>query len=220
MTSLLMLLALTACNTPTPESNNTLTPDLTVLLAPDQARVGAVTDETALWGGISAEATGGDYKIYNHKVQFAIQAPREGSYYLPEGGSVIDADVIRPPGMPGQDLVDEWVGMAGLGRLLDAKSIEVVDNGLDSGIAILTARGYETPMALIEGALEAPGQLIPDLGLKIEHTYILPADSWLMEVQTTVTATDQEATFAPGDTLFGAADIATWWGPLTGYDGI
>lgn len=193
--------------------------DLAVALAPGQARAGVVVDERALWGGISAEAQRGDIKLYNDRVRFAIQGARDGSYYIRQGGHVVDADIVRPPDQPGEDLVDEWLPMAGLGRLIDAVEVEVVDDGRASGVAVVRATGGESPLELLEGAVEAPGALVQDFGLQIVHTYRLPADAWLLEVTTEVTATDTEALFNPGDVLMGAFDAADWWGPGRGYAG-
>lgn len=215
-----VVLLLAACRGSDGDRTETLPPvDLTVALAPGQARAGVVGDESALWGGISAEARRGDLKLYNDRVRFAIQAARDGSYYVRQGGHVIDADIVRPPDQPGADLVDEWAPMIGLGRLIDAVEVEVVDDGRESGVAVVRATGGESPLELLEGAIEAPGALIEDYGLKVEHTYRLPADSWLLEVTTKVTATDTEALFNAGDVLMGAFDAADWWGPGRGYSG-
>jgi hypothetical protein len=215
------MLVLVACGgTPTPQNEVLPALDLAAQLGPGQSRAGFVNDPNALWGGISAEGATGDIKIYNDRVRFVIQARGESDFYLPQGGHVVDADIVRDAGEPGRDLVDEWVGMAGLGRLMDAVSVNVIDDGRDSGTAVVEATGYESPLHLLEGAIEAHGQLIPDLGLTLTHRYTLPADSWLMRVDTTVTSSDQTATFNIGDAIMGAADAASWWGPGNGYGGL
>ena len=88
-------------------SPTTDTPDLTEALGEGQSRAGVVTDETALFGGISAEGQAGDVKLYNSRVRFVIQAPGESNYYVGYGGSIVDADIVRPAGQPGQDLIDD-----------------------------------------------------------------------------------------------------------------
>src|SRR5690606_11988635 len=92
-------------------------PDLTERLGPEEVRAGVVTDERALFAGISAEGRAGDVKIYNDRARFVIQGLREGSYLVGEGGIVIDADVVRPDGQPGRDAVDDWGPMFGFARL-------------------------------------------------------------------------------------------------------
>ena len=140
--------------------------DVTVNLADGQARAGVVGNETALWAGLSAEGQLGDIKIYNSRVRFIIQAARVGSYYLDQGGSVIDADLARPLNQPGRDLVDEWAGMAGLGRLVEPEQIRIVDNGAISNVAVVEVTGWDSPLHLMEGALEANGVLFPPSGLQ------------------------------------------------------
>src|SRR5690349_12237347 len=88
--------------------------DLTEVLEAGQVRAGVIADEAAVFGGISAEGRAGDVKIYNDRVQFVIQAARPGSFCLPEGGGVIDADIVRPEGQLGHDAVEEWGSMFGL----------------------------------------------------------------------------------------------------------
>ena len=80
--------------------------DLTERLGEGEVRAGTITDERALFGGISAEGQTGDVKIYNAQAQFVIQAVRESGYYVEYGGAVIDADIIRAAGQPGQDMID------------------------------------------------------------------------------------------------------------------
>ena len=115
-----MLPLLLACR-PDPEPEPIETPDLVEALSDDEARAGIVTDEAALFGGISAEGQAGDIKLYNSRVQFIIQSVRPSGYYVEYGGGIIDADVIRPEGQPGRDVIDEFHVMAGVGRLMDAE---------------------------------------------------------------------------------------------------
>jgi len=189
-------------------------PDLSVALAPGETRAGVVSTSSPLFAGISAEGQVGDIKIYNHQVRFIIQGVRDGSYIAHQGGNLIDADIVRPPDQPGRDMIDEWQAMAGFGRLLQAHSVTVVNDG-QKGDAVVVAEGWESPFDLINGALE--GNLIPDLGLKIRTEYRLPADSWFLEVTTTVTATDGDASFQPGDVIQGAQEGTQTWAPGVGY---
>lgn len=218
--SALVALILAGCGSASRQQEEVSGPlDLTVKLAPGQSRAGLAGDDRAWWAGVAAEATRGDAKIYNDRVQFAIQGPRPGDHYVAQGGAVVDADIVRPVGQPGRDFVEEWAGMAGLGRLLDLDEIEIVDDGRDSGVAVVRTAGPESPLHLLEGAIESPGTLIPDKGLWIEHVYTLPADSWLMEVTTTVTATDTAHTYAPGDVILGSTDAGQAFNPVSGYQG-
>jgi hypothetical protein len=191
--------------------------DLTERLPSGEARAGVVTDEHALFGGISAEGRAGDLKIYNDRVQFVIQGLRDGDYYVVQGGAVIDADIVRPDGQPGRDAVDEWAGMYGAGRLIDPDAVTVVNSGALGGPAIIHAEGHESVMRLLTGALEAP-DLVPDLGLDLAVDYVLDPDSWLLEVRSTLTATDQDVTLQPADVLMAGLEVVDPWDPGVGLE--
>lgn len=192
-------------------------PDLTQVLSADEVRAGKVSDPRALWAGISAEGAVDDFKIYNDRVRFLIQAPKESGYYFQQGGSVIDADLVRPAGQPGRDLVDDWVGMYGIARVQDAQTVKVIDDGAESGRAVIRVEGPEGAMGIAEGAL-GNDDLVPDLGLSMRTDYILEPGAWWMRVETTLTATDGDATFAPGDLLIGSLDSGKRWVPGTGLE--
>lgn len=209
-----LLLVLLACDRETPAPDPL---DLTLTLGADEVRAGAVTQAEALWGGIAAEGALGDYKIYNDRVRFLIQAPKPSGYYFQQGGAVVDADLVRPAGQPGRDLVDDWVGMFGIARVQAAETVRVLDDGVASGRAVIRVEGPEGAMGIAEGAL-GNDDLVPDLGLQIRTDYILEPGAWWMRVETTLTATDDDATFAPGDLLIGSLDAGSRWLPGTGLD--
>lgn len=205
-----MLLLLSAC--PGPESTP---PDLTARLEPGEARAGIIVDEGSLFGGISAEGQLGDVLLYNDRVRFIVQGPRVGHYYIAQAGGVVDADIVRPEGALGRDLVDDWTTMMSVGRVAYAEHFAVLDDGRDSGVAHLRVWGHESPFELVTGVVEDPG-FVPDLGLDFVTDYVLPADSWAMTVTTTFTAIDGEATFVPGDMLQASLDASNSWTPGTG----
>lgn len=203
-----MLLLLLACPKPHLEPL-----DLTERLSSGQVRAGRITDEQALFGGIAAEGQVGDFKIYNDRVAFIIQSRRQGSYMSTYGGNVIDADIIRDDGI-GRDLVIEWAPNLGFGRFVDPTSVRLADDGRD-GTACVRVVGDEAAFQYLSGGFEIPHV---DLGLRVVTDYILEPDSYTLEVRSTITATDGEATFAPGDILSGAREIADPWEPGVGLD--
>lgn len=190
-------------------------PDLSEALGPGQARAGVVSDPAALFGGGSAEGRVGDVKLYNDRIQVILQGLRQGDYYVRQPGGVVDADLVRAEGVAGRDFVDEWAGMFGLARLMDANAVEIVQDGQLGGPAIVRVSGPESPMELVTGAVGSPG-FIPDLGLEITTDYILWPDRWWIEVRSTITATEA-ATVEPGDFLMGGLEVATPWHPGVGF---
>jgi hypothetical protein len=210
-----MLILLVACS-PGPDGRSAVVPpSLTERLGGDQVRAGEVTDAAALFGGISAEGAVGDYKIYNDRVQFVVQAPGDSSYYVEYGGGLVDADLVREEGVPGRDIVDEMTPMIGLGRAVDATSVTVVSDGGD-GEAVLRVEGRAAPMHLVTGALESPS-LVPDLDLRVRTDFALAPGSWSLKATTTVWNDEDDAqALSVGELGLLAMDVAEAWRPGTG----
>ncbi|MCB9679976.1 MAG: CehA/McbA family metallohydrolase [Alphaproteobacteria bacterium] len=207
---LLVTAALFACQPPTDDTaDDTDTavdrPDLTSAVPSGAVRAGVVWEEASLWGGITSEGRPGDIKIYNDRARFVIQGMRDANYYVTTWGGVIDADVARAPGDAGRDIVEKWLPMAGIGRIVMPTAIEVVSDGSD-GTAVVRVEGIEAPLALIEGTLEAPG-FVADLGLRFTLTYTLEPDSALLQVTSEVTA-DRAQDLAMADLLWGSPEVA------------
>ena len=188
---------------------------LSEVLGPDEVRAGVVNAPDELFGGISAEGRVGDIKIYNDRVRFVIQAVREGDFYLAQGGAVVDADIVRPEGQLGRDAVDEWDPMAGLGRVVDPKSVEVVADGQDGQDAVVRVKGLESPVEYLTGAVESLG-LVADLGLSFETEYRLAPGSRLLQVSTTLSSSEEDVAFSPGDVLLASDDAGASWLPGLG----
>jgi len=214
---MLIFLTLLACKDEPKGGEDYTPPDLTEALGGDEVRAGEIVDEASLFGGVSAEGRVGDFLIYNSRARFVVQGLRDGDYFIQQSSGVVDADIVRPSGQPGRDLVDEWAGMFGLGRLLDGQTVSVLDDGVESGRAVICVEGPEAPLELLTGTLESP-DFIPDTGMWIRTEYILEADSPLLEVVTTITATEEDLSFDPGDILIGATDRGHGWNPGVGLE--
>lgn len=202
MRPVLLLVLLVSCNAdtddPVPEPLRLDEP-----LAEDAVRAGEVTRASELFGGVSAEGRIGDFKLYNDRVQFIIQGVRDSSYYLPEGGGLIDADLVREG--PGNDFVDEWQPLLGSNAVFEPLAITVDSDGSD-GTAVVRVEGVDTPLALVEGALENPG-MIPVAGLTVTTEYRLQPGAWWLEVVTTVEAPSAQS-LSVGDLFIGAPEVA------------
>lgn len=189
--------------------------DLTTPLGPGEVRAGVVTDESALFGGISAEGQVGDLKLYNSAARFIIQADRPSSYYIGYGGGVIDADIVRPDGEPGRDILDEFAVMVGLGRLLDPEEITVVSDGLDGQPAEIRVRGTGGPMTLLTGTVENE-DFIPDYDVEITTCYRLAPDSPLLEIDTTIRWRDDSTSLQIGGFAMLSDDASAAYHPGAG----
>jgi hypothetical protein len=211
------LLCATACEKGPGETAVEMGPSLTERLESGEVRAGVVTDESALFGGVSAEGKIGDIKIYNDRARFVIQSAGESNYYVGYGGSVVDADIIRPFGQPGQDLIDDSSTMIGLGRMFDADTVEVIHNGADGEAAVVRATGGVSPLTLLTGTLES-NALILDRNVEITTDYILEPDSWLLRMETHVLWLDNTTPIQLADIAFVAVDIADIYQPSVGYD--
>ncbi|MCB9795249.1 MAG: CehA/McbA family metallohydrolase [Alphaproteobacteria bacterium] len=210
-----MLLLLLACSKATPDTAY-VPPDLTEVLGDGETRAAVITDETALFGGGSAEGRLGDLMLINRDVRFVIQGMRPGGYAMIRAGAVIDADVTRPAGQPGRDLVDDMAGMIGLAQVLDPTSVEVMDDGVESGVAWVRAQGGVVPLAYLTGAVEND-HVVPELDLEVTVDYRLPADTPLMEVTTTIRSDDEESVLV-GDLLIAGHELTSVWTPGVGLD--
>lgn len=209
-----MFLLLLACTGADPDAPSDPI-DLVTPLGEGQARAGVVTDEAALFGGVAAEGRVGDIKLYNSRVRFILQGARTGDYLLGQGGAVVDADVTRPEGQPGRDLVDDWTASVGIGQIMAMSEAEIVDDGQLSGRAVLRVAGPGSPFHYLNGAMESD-TLMPDQGLWFSTVYTLEADSPLLHVETTLTALREDAPLQAGDVLLGAREQGQLWAPGVG----
>ncbi len=182
-----------------------------------EARAGVITDEAAVQGGISAEGRAGDLMLKNDRVQFVVQGLRDGNYYIGEGGGLIDADMVRDVGVPGRDMLDEHAPMATVARIVDAESVEVINNGLDGQPAVVRAEGPAVPLALIQGAVESDA-VVPAVDARVETDYILEPDSWLLRIESRITWDDSDQPIEPGDLALVAFEVGDIWRPGRGFD--
>lgn len=119
------------------------TVNTSALLAPGETRAGKITSEAAAIGGPASESEIGDYKIYNDRVAFVIHNEKPSDGYIQNGGALIDADLVRPAGEPGQDMIKEYSPVVGLLRLQNVQSVRVVDPGGAGKAAVIETDGTD-----------------------------------------------------------------------------
>lgn len=159
------------------------------------AAVVAAGEEAAFFGGIGAEGQVGDTKIFNAEVAFIISAPGRRHGWIDVGGTVVDADLVRPDGQAGRDGLDDGFLSFGISRLFEADTVEVVNDGLDGNAAVVRTVGGDVTWDLFTHGIETP-PLIPDLGLGIERTYTLEPGALALRIDTTFTNEGTDAVSA------------------------
>lgn len=182
--------------------------------APGEARAQVVHEPVALIGGVSGEGRVGDIRIDNAQVAFIIQGVRVGNGYVPNGGGVIDADLVRDASHPGRDVIDEAGSLIGLGHLFEPTSVVVVDAGGPDRPAVVEARGKTVELDALEGELDA--DFITAIDVDIVQRYTLAPESHLLKMETEITWHGNSTNFQIFDLLAASADVAEAWLPGRG----
>lgn len=191
--------------------------DLVAPVPPGEVRAGVITDPASLFAGVFAEGRPGDVMLKNDRARWIVQGVRPGSFLVAEGGGILDADVVRPDGELGHDVVKDWAPMPGLGRVIRPTSVEVVDDGEASGRAVVVVEGTAAGISFLEGNVETPGFFGGD-DLDVRQEYVLEPDSPFLEVRTTVTPRTSPTDLAVGDLLMGAPETAWRFADGAGLD--
>jgi len=153
---------------------------LDVRLGDGEVRCGVITQESELIGGDGAYGQVGDYKCLNRDIQFIVQGSDNPVGIAAGGGTLIDVDLVRPEGEPGQDTFREWVVAVGANEV-DVDHIEILDDGRSGGQAILRVEGTPAPLSVAPQV----ALLAQDVIGRVRTDYVLHADSTAIEIRTT-----------------------------------
>ncbi|MFH0800367.1 MAG: CehA/McbA family metallohydrolase [Pseudomonadota bacterium] len=107
--------------------------------APDTAFT--IHDEKDLIGGPMAQGRTGDVLLKNDRIRVVIQKPRKNPGVNSFGGNIIDADLVRPGGAPGQDNFGTLFPLVNVEWTVDYYNFEVVSDGSGGGPKVLRAYG-------------------------------------------------------------------------------
>lgn len=153
-----------------------------------------ITDAKDLIGGPAAQGKIGDFTIGNGSVRYIVQGDDRHQGPCPWGGTLLDADIVRPAGEPGQDNVGEYCLLFHLGRTIKPDKIEVLSDGSQGGAAVLAVTGHDTENDFIHltgliatfvgSAIELPLDTDQDLPLTITRYYVMRPDSPVLRVVT------------------------------------
>nr|HEX4318499.1 CehA/McbA family metallohydrolase [Kofleriaceae bacterium] len=144
-------------------------------------RVGAL-EETI--GGPHAIGRVGDYLLENDQIRLIIADVGPGRVNLPFGGSLVDADLVRPGGAGhGNDQLAELLpGFMFVG--LNPTSITIDNDGTDGNAAVVTVHGTGNDLLQMVGLLDQG--LVGPANLDLEQTYRLHPGQRYVEIDTTV----------------------------------
>lgn len=166
-----------------------------------------VAGSSELLAGEAATGRPGDLLLANDRIQVVIEQPNRTIGPQPYGGTLIDADVVRP-GEPARDRFGELGPLFHFGRTVDAERVEVARDGSQGGPAVIVATGRDTALDFVHLAglivRFVPGVLLPDadeeLHLRVSTWYVLnPGSSAVHVVSAFCNDGEESVAFAVGD---------------------
>ncbi len=158
--------------------------DLSERLRAGQVRAGIITKEEEFIGGPNSREEIGDVKIYNSKIAVVIEGARRSHGFIPYGGTIAAADVIRPEGESGKSYFGEF-GLGFNHYIMEPTSVKIVNDGSQGGEAVVRIEGKPRIFALLISYIKA---FLPNFfnkttakPSKIAYEYRLKADSPYLE---------------------------------------
>ncbi|MEZ4368125.1 MAG: CehA/McbA family metallohydrolase [Kofleriaceae bacterium] len=151
------------------------------------ARAQRVTASDQLIGGPKAVGRIGDYLLENDRIRVIIHDRGAGRVATLYGGSIVDADLVRPGGgggLAGNDQLAE-VLPAWLFEVINPTSVTVTADGADGGPAEITVRGVGGDLLQMVALLQT-GLVFPS-SLEFEQTYRLAPGNAYVEIESTIT---------------------------------
>ena len=150
-----------------------------------------IQDEDDLIGGPMARGRTDDYLMANDKIRVIISDVGRDpvGFVAPFGGHIIDADLTRGPGEPGNDQFMAMSHMINIEGTFNATGIQVINDGSDGGPAIVRATGLDDSLDYINAS-----QLIKAVGMSIPLSVPSSADDMDIPVEIVV-----DYTLNPGD---------------------
>ena len=174
-----------------------------------------ITSRDDLIGGRRADGAVGDYLMRNRRIRLILQGPGPSrSFLCAWGGALLDADLVRPAGQPGQDLLVTLFPSVTLNGTRPL-TIEVLLDGSDGPPAIVRVTGEMDTFGYLPAFLNLDEIFEAD----VVTDYILDADVPHVRIVTTVTnrGTHKIAPMLAGDVglMGGTLDL---FAPGDGFD--
>ncbi len=108
------------------------------------AHLKRIESTTEFVGGPTAQARIGDYRFDNEKIRLVVQGLGRAFGPQPYGGTILDADLVRPDGGPGEDEFGELGLLYNFGRTVKPERFDIIADGSDGGAAILAVTGFDS----------------------------------------------------------------------------
>ncbi len=151
-----------------------------------RARAQRIAASAHLIGGPKAIGQIGDYLLENDQVRIVIHDKGPGRVNTLYGGTLVDADLVRPGGAggtAGNDQVAEIVP-AFMFEVIEPDDVRVTRDGSDGGPAEVTVRGRGSDLLQLAGLLVS-GLLYP-ASLEFEQVYSLAPGERHVELRTSI----------------------------------
>jgi hypothetical protein len=176
-----------------------------------------IVDAGDLIGGPGAQGAIGDWLLSNDKIHAIVQREDADQMQLGTfGGNLIDADVIRAPGDPGNDRVGMVIPFVSLGSTIHPNKIEVINDGTDGGAVDIRVCGVNDTYQYLDltatfAEFLGAGSLGYDANethpVTMSNDFILAPGSNVVEMVTTLANEGPTYVFPIGDVIdSGAAE--------------
>ncbi len=171
-----------------PEKTQEITPpqplDLSIPLKKGEVRAGIIRDSKEFIKGFNAQELLGDIKIYNSRVAFTIAGKRLTKGYMPYGGKIVAADIVRPKGESGESYFQEFA-LGFQHRMMKPDKIEIVNDGRNGKPAVVRISGPDAKLDLLQAYIKAVmPNLVADVGpldIRLTYEYTLAPDSNILD---------------------------------------
>ena len=177
-----------------------------------------ITNPAELITGPLADGQVGDFMIANDVARFVIQKANVRDMYSVGafGGNVIDVELV---GHPGLDNFQEMQPAINIETVINATSLEIVNDGSDGGAAVIRTCGpddlldFVNPSTIIEGAGLTFPAFANDNDQQVEGCteYILEPDATYLKLVTTIFNNEPVTTgFPVGDFINASGELEEW----------
>ncbi|HVO30020.1 MAG TPA: CehA/McbA family metallohydrolase, partial [bacterium] len=172
-----------------------------------------------LIGGPGAQAVVGDWLLQNDKIRAIVQDVGASQMQLGTfGGNLIDADVVRTGGAPGNDTLGQVIPLMSLGYTSHPNKVIVVNDGSDGGAAILRTCGPGDVYQYLDlsatfaefgvGTHYKTSQTFP--GVEFTNDYVLAPGSNTVEIITTISNHGGSIFVPMGDVIDSGSASEIW----------